>query len=106
MEFERLSTIGREALKRASEHLSILVRQRSELRGVSVLRRQSEGRAISGESDAADEELRAVGKGIRVTPVSARPASVSLAQDASTEAAASAATTLGDWKGRPSGMDG
>ena len=86
MEFERRSAIGRKALRRASEHLSVLVRQRSELMGVPVLRRQSEGRAVSGEGDAADEELRAVGKGN-----TGMPASVSLAQDASTEAAASAA---------------
>ena len=55
MEFERRSAIGREALRRASEHLSLLVCQRGELRGVPGLRQQpeSEGRAVSGEGDAA-----------------------------------------------------
>ena len=49
-------------MRRASEHLSVLVGQRGELRGGLCLRLQSEGRAVSGKGDAADKELRAVGK--------------------------------------------
>ena len=46
-------------------HLRVLFGQHGELRGVPCLRWQSEGRgrSVSGEGDAADEELRPVGKG-------------------------------------------
>ena len=40
-------------------HVGVLASQRGEVRGIADVNRQRERRAVGGEGDAADEELRA-----------------------------------------------
>ena len=46
-------------------HVGVLASQRGEVRGIADVNRQRERRAVGGEGDAADEELRAVRVGKR-----------------------------------------
>ena len=59
---ELWAAIRREAGGRAAEHVTILRRQRSELRGAASVGWEGECRPLGNEGNAADEQLRAISK--------------------------------------------